>query len=318
MSDNPKINQKKINPDWFVQGILSKIGDTFDRLTGRGWKPSSNLATSELIERLKLFLDQEAVEEEGQRLFVPHNIKLKMQWDKFSTDSLEAIKKLEHEMLTAAVDHINDKRYYTYAPLKIEAKADYFVSGIKLLVSFDSFKEDNQEAEINVPTGQTIPDNLTGIEPENESNLIFVVFNFDLNGKAISKKIELKSNSRISVGRTKENDLPLDDVSVSKFHASITLNSDSKLVLADTGSTNGTYINGVRIAYGKAIDISSSDTLRFGDVEVKVQQNIANAVNKKLKPTEKVNGYQIGEFEFKSVKTTPERISPINIKKETN
>ena len=59
MSEKTSSSKNKITPDWLVQGILTKIGDTFDRLTGRGWKPSSSLATSELIERLKKLVDSE-------------------------------------------------------------------------------------------------------------------------------------------------------------------------------------------------------------------------------------------------------------------
>ncbi|HLM59395.1 MAG TPA: hypothetical protein VK308_01200, partial [Pyrinomonadaceae bacterium] len=51
--------QKSFSLDWLVRGVLTKIGDTFDRLTGRNWKPSSSLATSELIDRLKKLLDAE-------------------------------------------------------------------------------------------------------------------------------------------------------------------------------------------------------------------------------------------------------------------
>ena len=131
--------QKKLSPDWFVRGVLTKIGDTFDRLTGRDWKPTSSLATSELIERLKSCSTSEVRETEGKGHFVPHNIKLKMQWDKFSTDAEEALKKLENELLTAAIDHINDNRYHTYAPLKVEVKPDYFTEGVKLFASFDEF-----------------------------------------------------------------------------------------------------------------------------------------------------------------------------------
>src|SRR5687768_13045848 len=150
MPDNPQPSKKSITPDWLVQGALTRIGDTFDRLTGRRWKPSSSLATSGLIERLKMLLDAEIKENaEGQK-FVPHNIKLKMQWDKFSTDSEEGLKKLEHELLTAAVDHISDNRYFTYAPLKLEVKPDYFTQGVKLFVSFDKFDESEREAELNV------------------------------------------------------------------------------------------------------------------------------------------------------------------------
>src|SRR5215213_9712892 len=114
MQNAPQTTKKSISADWLVRGILTKIGDIFDRLTGRGYKPSSSLATSELIERLKFLMDSEAVEENG-RMFVPNFVKLKMQWDKFSTDSEESMRALENEFLVAAIDHINDKRYYTKA-----------------------------------------------------------------------------------------------------------------------------------------------------------------------------------------------------------
>ena len=52
------------------------------------------------------------------------------------------LKKLENELLIAAVDHINDKRYHTFAPMKLEIKADYFTEGVKLSASFDKFGEE--------------------------------------------------------------------------------------------------------------------------------------------------------------------------------
>src|SRR5918996_629629 len=111
MADNVQPQKKNFTPDWFVQGALTRIGDMFDRLTGRGWKPSSSLATSEVIERMKRLMSAEIKSVENGRKFVPHNIKLKMQWDKFSTDSETSLKALENELLTAAVDFINDHRY---------------------------------------------------------------------------------------------------------------------------------------------------------------------------------------------------------------
>jgi hypothetical protein len=144
-------SKKSLSADWLVSGILTKLGDLLDRFTGRSWKPSSSLATSELIERLKKLLDAEAeMGEDGRGPFVPHNIKLKMQWDKFSADSEDGLRKLENELLTAAVDHINDRRYYTHKPLSVEAKADYFTSGVRLLVSFDRFEDEDDEASVSV------------------------------------------------------------------------------------------------------------------------------------------------------------------------
>ncbi len=44
------------------------------------------------------------------------------------------------------------------------------------------------------------------------------------------------------------------------------------LLVADTGSTNGTHINGVRIPYGEARPIVDGDVIAFGDVEVRFRK----------------------------------------------
>lgn len=270
MPEIPQNPNKNLTPDWFVQGALTRIGDMLDRLTGRGWKPSSSLATSGLIERMKTLMEGEIEEAENGRKFVPHNIKLKMQWDKFSTDSEESMKALENELLIAAVDFINDNRYYTYAPLRLEVKPDYFTSGVKLFVGYDNTDE---EAELNV----TVPGmNVTDLLPKQDAARIRTLkAQFAVPNGQMTKHFDLEPNRRISVGRTKENDIALDDPSVSKFHASVMINSDGHVVVADTGSTNGTFVDGERIAYGKAMTVNRS--VKFGTVEVNftVQQPVA-------------------------------------------
>lgn len=274
MPNNENLTDKKsFSLDWLVRGVLTKLGETFDRFTGRNWKPTSSLATSELIERLKLLLDAEVRDAGENGKFVPHNYKLKMQWDKFSTDADNSLKKLETELLTAAVDHINDKRYHTYAPLKLEIKPDYFTEGVKLLASFDEFAEENDqnlEVKVTVPDLKNIlitPQAEETAEPEKE----YFVFKYIVNGKTNGKKLAFSEKERLSVGRTKENDLVINDESVSKIHAALVLNSDKQLMVADTGSTNGTFINNRRIAYGKAYVVKDGEKLRFGSVEVAVE-----------------------------------------------
>lgn len=282
-----------MTPDWLVQGVLTKLGDAFDRLLGRGWKPSSSLATSELIERLKALLDAEARVNGDQRRFVPHNIKLKMQWDKFSTDSEQALKRLETELLTATIDHINDKRYYTYAPLSLQVKPDYFTEGVKLFVSFDG-GDDEREAQIDMATGPSNDDSSV----EHPASAETVIARFNLAGENKEKKLNLEAGKRLSVGRTKENDLALGDASVSKIHASLMLNREGALVVADTGSTNGTFIDGERIPYGKARALASGHKVKFGDVAVELEflpKPAAPAADAEVPTTET---YTVGDFEF--------------------
>jgi pSer/pThr/pTyr-binding forkhead associated (FHA) protein len=78
---------------------------------------------------------------------------------------------------------------------------------------------------------------------------------------------------RLSVGRVSDNELSLNDASVSKIHAALTMNQEGTLLVADTGSTNGTYINGRRISYGEARQIEDGDVVGFGDVEVRFRKS---------------------------------------------
>ncbi|PYS98076.1 MAG: hypothetical protein DMF63_17635 [Acidobacteria bacterium] len=311
MPDNTESPKKNISPDWFVQGALTRIGDMVDKLTGRGWKPADSLATSGLIERMKTLLTSEIRQDEEGRNFVPHNVTLKMQWDKFSTDAEDALKKLENELLTAAVDFISDNRYYTYAPLKLEVKPDYFTEGVKLFVSYDRFDEERGERELNVTVPSAKVSDL--IPPGIETDMAKIsnptakhhgelIAKYNLGTGPVEKRFDLEQGRRLSIGRTKANDIALDHASVSKMHASLMLSSEGKLVIADTGSTNGTYLNEERIAYGKAIEIFGGDKVKFGSIDVAIEFTLLNTpmpeVFDEVSSDAPTEAFNIGDFQF--------------------
>ena len=291
MSDNTTTTKKSFSLDWLIRGVLTKFGDIFDSLTGRRWKPSSSLATSELTERLKKLLDLEVKDLGEKGKFVPHNLKLKMQWDKFSTDSEKALKTLQNELLIAAIDHINDHRYQTYEPLNLEVKPDYFTEGVKLIASFDKIGKEENEAIVNVTVpeikvGDFIPQTpIAEIEPGKEN----FTFNFTVGGLQKEIKLEFTQGKRRSVGRNKQNDLMIDDASVSKMHAALILNKENQFQVADTGSTNGTFVNNERIAYGKAVTLLESDKLKFGTVEVSFKKEFKPVVEENIQRSLPVN-----------------------------
>jgi pSer/pThr/pTyr-binding forkhead associated (FHA) protein len=159
--------------------------------------------------------------------------------------------------------------------MQLEIKPDYFTEGVKLLASFDKFTEDEREAAVNV----TVPDLknvvINPIEeeiaaPEKE---IFIA-EFKVTDKPQKVKLAFSEKERLSIGRTKENDLVINDPSISKIHAALVLNLDRQLMVADTGSTNGTFINNQRISYGRAVVINEGDKLKFGTVEVALEHII--------------------------------------------
>jgi len=42
-------------------------------------------------------------------------------------------------------------------------------------------------------------------------------------------------------------------------------------MVADTGSTNGTFVSGQRIPYGKAILVNNGEKLKFGTIDVVIE-----------------------------------------------
>lgn len=268
MTQERSVPKKGLSADWLVRGVLTRIGDTVDRFTGRRWTPSSSIATSELVERIKKLLDAEAKDVQGKGIVVPHNIKLRMQWDRFSSDAESALAALENELLVATVDHINDSLYYTYAPVTMDVKPDYFIQGVKLMVSFEQFTEEDRDVEMNVTVPAMDVSSILAALAEPDPVGPEFLARFQLKGEAKETSLKFPSGQSLSVGRTGGNDLILDDASVSKTHASLAYNAAGHLSVADTGSTNGTFVNDERIAYGKAIELSTSDKVRFGTVEV--------------------------------------------------
>lgn len=303
MTEKNKVAKSSVSADWFMRGALTKIGDTLDAFTGRRWVASSSLATSELIERMKRLLDSEAKEVVGKGTLVPHNIKLKMQWDKFSTDSEDALENLRNELLAAAADHINDSLYYTYAPLHVEVKPDYFTEGVKLFVGFDKFSDEELDAEMNVTIAgvQLRPADMPKEIAPAPSGSTYV-FRFKVNGLDIEKKFDFDTGRRVSVGRTSNNDLAIDHTSVSKIHASLMVDGRGSLSVADTGSTNGTFINGERIPYGKALVLKKVDKVRFGTIEVLFERLVSDE-KPIAKPTSDAP-VAINGLEFRSRETT--------------
>jgi len=73
--------------------------------------------------------------------------------------------------------------------------------------------------------------------------------------------------TEIRVGRVRDNDIVLPKGNVSKHHCRLLL-QNGQLTVEDLGSTNGTYVNGRKIA--EATSISTSDKVFVGDFAIRV------------------------------------------------
>lgn len=68
-----------------------------------------------------------------------------------------------------------------------------------------------------------------------------------------------------NIGRSRNNDVILDNITVSRQHARIKLEG-SDFVLYDLGSSNGTFVNGERVVEPRRL--KDGDVIRFGEVEM--------------------------------------------------
>lgn len=269
----PAKKREEALPERLLRRVLEGVGEAVDRGLGRKSNSQTEFTTTKLIERMKLLIDERVRDEGRKGKIAPHLLKLKVEWGTHSEAPPEILKELEHEVLAAAIDHINDHRYRTLAPLKVDTEVDIFTTGVSVSPTFGEFEEQlkqedearRKEKELGKPL---IPKAAPPIPDVNINAHIIM-----RDGARDKSLIFKPGGRRLNVGRGKDNELMLNDGSVSKVHAALMMNREGTLMISDTGSTNGTFINGRRIAYGEARQIEDGDIVGFGDIEVRFRKS---------------------------------------------
>lgn len=266
-----KKRREEALPERILRRVLEGMGSVVDRRLGRTVEPRSGLTTSKLIERMKRLIDERTRDEGRKGRIAPHHLVLKVEWGTHSEAPPEILNDLKNEVLAAAIDHINDHRYRTLAPVDVEAEVDIFTTGISVDPTFGEFDEDirRQDEELRAArSGVAIP----GAAPP-MPDIEVIARITQQNGTREIPLIFKPGGKRLNVGRASDNELTLNDSSVSKIHAALLMTAEGTLLVADTGSTNGTYLNGRRIAYGESRLIEDGDVVGFGDVELRLRKS---------------------------------------------
>ena len=76
--------------------------------------------------------------------------------------------------------------------------------------------------------------------------------------------------STITIGRSQENEIVIDNVAVSRRHAQLELKEGKGYVLRDLGSSNGTFLNGVQIDANDH-ELNDGDVLGIAKFEILVK-----------------------------------------------
>jgi hypothetical protein len=271
MSDEKEKKRDDALVERLMRRVLEGFGSVVDRKLGRESEPQTGFTTTKLIERMKRLIEERVRTDAQGRRIAPHLFKLKVEWGTHSEAPPEYIKELEHEVLAAAIDHINDRRYRTLAPIKVETSNDIFTSGIAVDPTFGEFEEEMRRKDEAERIAQDLKNAVPKADTASPDQTI--VARVTMPERSFDKPLTLRPGGRrVSIGRVADNDLQLEHPSVSKIHAALVMNREGTLLVADTGSTNGTFINGRRISYGEARQIEDGDVVSFGDVEVRFKR----------------------------------------------
>ncbi|MFF5469680.1 FtsK/SpoIIIE domain-containing protein [Streptomyces achromogenes] len=81
--------------------------------------------------------------------------------------------------------------------------------------------------------------------------------------------VHLLHGGRITVGRSADADVPLDDPDVSRLHCAVTVGADGRVSVADLGSTNGTSLDGTPVT-DRPVRVPAGGLLRIGESALRV------------------------------------------------
>ena len=96
------------------------------------------------------------------------------------------------------------------------------------------------------------------------------MFSIIISEKGGAERRESFDKNEINVGRVQGNDLMLPKGNVSKHHARL-LFRDGRFIVTDLKSTNGTYVNGRKIA--QATIVREGDKIYIGDFVLRLETN---------------------------------------------
>jgi len=84
-----------------------------------------------------------------------------------------------------------------------------------------------------------------------------------------SSVVRVELAPRLRLGRADDNDIVLDSLSVSRYHAELLYGGDSQPEITDSGSTNGTFVNGQLLKGGRKL--RTTDWVAIGSYLLKVE-----------------------------------------------
>jgi hypothetical protein len=248
----------------FVRRLFERIGGALDFALRRPLNPQPRTDLTALIPPIERAIE-EKLRREGSRVVAPNLIELRYDYETYSQLTKPRVEYLQRELRATIYEYIHNRRYATQGDVRVSVTFDVFTRGLVIKARFPGEATESQTAQ----SGEAAKTSAASPAPEQRCEMI-------LRSVAGSRFSDFRATlgsraAPVGIGRSRSNKIIIDDPSVSSIHAAVTLSANSSVVLADLGSSNGTFVNGVLIASGDRSIIRTGDRLRFGEVEVMVE-----------------------------------------------
>ncbi len=258
--ENPPSEEIANRVEGGVRKLFERIGGALDFALRRPMNPQARTDLTALIPQIERIIDDK-LRTEGGKIFAPNLIELRYDYETYSQMPAKRREYLERELRLSTYEYIHNRRYTTKADIKVNVAYDMFTRKLTLKASFPD------EATIAAtPAQNSQPAAMAATAPTETPTFAVNLQNPKFNLRA-------KSNTRINVGRGHDNGLIIEDGTVSSVHAAFTVSANGAIFLADLGSRNGTFVNGVQIPMGDKAIVKSGDKVRFGDIELQLTLN---------------------------------------------
>jgi hypothetical protein len=239
--------------------LFERLGAKLDSLVGGSDQQNGSVrsALGRFSPQLQRVIDKSLKDDEqGNSCLAPHCLRVLLDYETFSKFSQPGLRKLQQELSIFAEQYINDRRYKLSQPLNLTVTYDPIVSSPVVRADFGEI------ARVQLTSAtDAINDSSSIYRLQSVSGPL--AFSIDL-------KDLKKGGNPVTIGRAGDNTVHLDDKSVSKFHATLAVDPEGNVILADCGSTNGTFVND-RSVDGR-VKVTSGDLLGFGDIRLRFER----------------------------------------------
>jgi Protein of unknown function (DUF3662)/FHA domain len=233
-------------------GLLDKVERGIEKAV-RGVFSTGSRAQVEPVEiasRLRREVDNRSITIAAGRTLAPNVFDVLLSDDDFQR-AQEWGTVLAEELCDVVIGHVRSQGYTLHGPVRISFRRDESIRP-------GDFEITSKTEQASSPAAASAPRPNVPAAPARQPVRMQPVL--DINGQRYSLNA-----SSVVLGRSSEADIPIDDTGVSRRHLEIRT-TDGTTSAVDLGSTNGSYVNGRKVA--GSVELTDGSTITMGRTKI--------------------------------------------------